>query len=615
MDVMDAVDPNHINRPVEDLLGRIRERSSHAMQEHIRFLWAEYLRNLWLNHLVDFFVSHPNFFYDLERKIHKHSEKIWWKTVIPKEKEEEIFSIFLRFASFNSINLDNIEWLIREEIFGNQKLIITLSWWNISLLDTSHGDVQRLVKEWKTAPKTRINFIASAIRNGMQVNNQAIKADISQILPKLQLYLTDIFDISYEFKWIHNIHGLAEWVYHHIDTWEMNGLDAKKAWMLIKAFTAWSAIMDIEKIHEKWKEYLETIPSRLSNADWITLENIGQSGDDWVFTGNIVFNIHGNSIPCIINYRLKSIRSILLKMWENADYNTIDAMRDIIGIAIVFPPNTDEVVRTEIIKKMNSLFMLPRQYMFKNKGLIEGKESTTEILNNPESPPLNQRAAISRNKKTTSKFINASASGFSCITEDNNSENIIGCEIQYYTPEWYEFWKVDHYLYDPLKVMSAWSRGSWFLTPHQAINCIEQEISTDVIFNKFRRTNGFKHLDSPQGILYDYLKKGSLLVFLDSETQGVYIVPLDHAEAFTNKFKSRMRRIHIRTGQTHVTHWWDEKREIDEFRGFIDSLKTGKWGKKSQIHISTRNIPPKKSQQNTFPPWFMAKKWEARPMK
>ena len=102
--------------------------------------------------------------------------------------------------------------------------------------------------------------------------------------------------------------------------------------------------------------------------------------------------------------------------------------------------------------------------------------------------------------------------------------------------------------------MSAWSRGSWFLTPHQAMNCIEQEISTDIIFNKFRRTDRFKHLSSPQDILYDYLKKLSLLAFLDTETQGIYIVPLDHEEHFTNKFKSRMRKIHIRTGQSPITN-------------------------------------------------------------
>ena len=69
-----------------------------------------------------------------------------------------------------------------------------------------------------------------------------------------------------------------------------------------------------------------------------------------------------------------------------------------------------------------------------------------------EKKPLGTIAQKKR-EKTSTKFKNASFSGFTKI------DNIpIGLEIMFYDQASYNFWKEDHYTYDPLKVVSAWSR-------------------------------------------------------------------------------------------------------------------------------------------------------------
>jgi ppGpp synthetase/RelA/SpoT-type nucleotidyltranferase len=77
----------------------------------------------------------------------------------------------------------------------------------------------------------------------------------------------------------------------------------------------------------------------------------------------------GKSITLQIEHRLKSMRSILLKLWESEDYNNIDAMRDMIGVAIVFPVITAEE-KIEVITKMTTLFA-DKGYMAKNKNLFQ----------------------------------------------------------------------------------------------------------------------------------------------------------------------------------------------------------------------------------------------------
>ena len=64
---------------------------------------------------------------------------------------------------------------------------------------------------------------------------------------------------------------------------------------------------------------------------------------------------NGKPFECKIEYRLKSMRSILLKMWESEEYNTIDAMRDIIGIAITWPDITTSKEKVEVMGKFSQL--------------------------------------------------------------------------------------------------------------------------------------------------------------------------------------------------------------------------------------------------------------------
>lgn len=60
------------------------------------------------------------------------------------------------------------------------------------------------------------------------------------------------------------------------------------------------------------------------------------------------------------------MRSILLKMWENEDYNTVDALRDMIGIAVVWPDDTPNHTKIQVMGKFSQI-MSDRGYLLKNK--------------------------------------------------------------------------------------------------------------------------------------------------------------------------------------------------------------------------------------------------------
>lgn len=138
--------------------------------------------------------------------------------------------------------------------------------------------------------------------------------------------------------------------------------------------------------------------------------------------------------------------------------------------------------------------------------------------------------------KTNDNFINASISGFTSLDDAPT-----GLEVQFFDQSKYDFWKVDHYTYDPLKIFSAISRGSWFLTPHQALHGIQKEIPDTVRADILKKR--------PQEILYSYLQGGQLKAFSGKDGE-VYLVPRDHIGNFEEKFpKDKVRPVVINRGK------------------------------------------------------------------
>lgn len=67
-----------------------------------------------------------------------------------------------------------------------------------------------------------------------------------------------------------------------------------------------------------------------------------------------------------IDWRVKTPESILQKMWQKMQYNNVDAMRDIIGMNIIYPDSATDEDKKELITAFSNL-MPDYGYILKNK--------------------------------------------------------------------------------------------------------------------------------------------------------------------------------------------------------------------------------------------------------
>ena len=101
---------------------------------------------------------------------------------------------------------------------------------------------------------------------------------------------------------------------------------------------------------------------------WITLdtEDTSVNGKS-IIPGKMTCELEdGTFFTCTMEYRFKSIQSIRLKMWESPDYNNIDALRDMIGIAIVWPDDTPQNTKVQVVSRCTEI-MADKWYLIKNK--------------------------------------------------------------------------------------------------------------------------------------------------------------------------------------------------------------------------------------------------------
>lgn len=140
------------------------------------------------------------------------------------------------------------------------------------------------------------------------------------------------------------------------------------------------------------------------------------------------------------------------------------------------------------------------------------------------------RIVTGKNEKTSEKFANASLSGFGDLGDSIPT----GVEVQMHTQKSADYWKKDHFTFDPLKVVKGWARGSWFITPHQLQNTIIHEISEEVRNGVLQKT--------PNQIMKSYITSHKILVYV-SKDEEVFLVLKNHKSEFEAKKPPTMNLI------------------------------------------------------------------------
>ncbi len=477
--------------------------------------------------LWSYFKEHRSAWYELKRKIHAFRKNDKWRWYIGKEDEDKLLSIFIRHGESVGLS-DQIEQEFRENILTNQRLLNSIQK-EPSILDSSHGEIQSIC--WDKWQKKQ--FIKNIIHYGIISNSNgwewSLDDRFQEIFPIIVKYLKSIFHIEFNnIKTISTLDDLSDYIYELIWWNDTTGIKAKEGWTLAKAFTAWGGYPEIKKLQEQAKISVRLLPTRL-NELWIELKDereIEREIDGEVFTitqANAHCNINGENFVFKIEFRVKSMRSILLKLWENEDYNNGDAVRDLVGIANIGNDDLSPETHASIIRLFTDL-MYHKSYLAKEKWLFSSNAGVNIfkwMLQSVPNKPFG-KIVTAKGLKSSPEFSNASLSGFG-----NMWDNVpTWIEIQQHTQESASFWKEDHFTFDPLKVVKAWSRWSWFITPHQLQNTICEEIPKEVLFKIIKKT--------PNQILWSYITSHRILAYV-SESQEVFLVPKDHKNEFELK--------------------------------------------------------------------------------
>jgi hypothetical protein len=436
-----------------------------------------------------FFLEYPNAWQDLKRKLHRHrSMKPGGIYQIEKRHEVEILSLFLRKWREKDTG-ENIFQLAREEILKNGKLIKEI-WNEPSLLDTSYLDIIALPEEQRQASIR--NIIEKWLSENYPLEWKMDAGDrFNTVYPYIIQYLGSIFSIPFsdDLRNANNVHELSSLLCEDIwpKAWKKRRwIEAKNAWMITKAFHAWWWIPEIIEQHDAVEWLMLEVINKLKNAG-ITYEP-GWRRQEWstsifIGSGSVSFDDDWKKYYFTIEYRAKGIESTLTKLFADEDYTSFDAMRDILGIAVILPEQqADETDEERIQDKINiikrfSRMMSDRGYIYKEKWLLQWADSKAVVkaLKNGEKKPI--WVSKGRDSYSSTELVNASLSGFTTLWHTGYA-HAIWTEVQFFEKEKADWWKAEHPEYHPRRIIQSWSRGWGFTTPRQIIKSYKDNLHT-----------------------------------------------------------------------------------------------------------------------------------------
>lgn len=185
------------------------------------------------------------------------------------------------------------------------------------------------------------------------------------------------------------------------------GEERENAFRIIQSIHAWAGLGYIQDLHSTAEQVIAKLPSVLKVAG-IHIGEIKHSTRDGtiIYESSFVYNQRVYRI----SWRIKTIMSILQKQWESEEYTNVDAIRDIVGISIVYPDDTPIEEKIEIVSRVAAL-MPNFGYILKDKGGLKERISDVErAVREKGKNPVH--ISTRRGSSTNGKFENTSLSGF-----------------------------------------------------------------------------------------------------------------------------------------------------------------------------------------------------------
>ncbi len=380
----------------------------------LREILRQYLPTKYTKVLTNHFSRFPSSWFDLMRKLckyRKNDSTLGWH--IDAKDVWKILEVLLVRWRKKDIGADLVEavrvWILGDqniiEFASKQTSILDSSWHSFAQLPANQrqASIMTLIEVWLT------NNIDKC--NAWNIDSEYFP----DVFPRILHYLEKIFGKKYPAL----AHCKTRWYLTQELQKMFKSGDTEDAWMIIQAFHAWARVLEIEELCRDAERKIPKLPKVLQGI-WLNISHQhSKLSTTWVTIYYAELTSEGETYD--MSWRVKSPESILQKMWQKSDYNNVDAMRDIIGMNIVYPDKTSATEKRKLLHKF--AWIMPNLwYLIKNKG--EVLSIAFLEWDNLTKTPL--WSTEERSDVTSEDMENMSVSGFIQI-----AWSAFGCEVQF----------------------------------------------------------------------------------------------------------------------------------------------------------------------------------------
>ena len=388
---------------------------------------------------------------------------------------DDIVSLFLRYNSEkweNPIIIQDIETLIQNQEFvkltqQNSKKQRSLIWFpNSKFRYLRDDEVARLIQDILR-------------HNTATHSNDTIDREFSTIVENIDRWMNEIFSVSI-LQHIPEYSDVTNFSIKLARLMKTGWLWSEIASEFIRCLYAWSDYENIERIRDKAigfeKDFISILSASGIYLEWdvshVTIKR------ETISSGKFNVPIWNDNKKIRIQWRVKSLRSILLKLRCDKRYSNAEYLRDLFW-GFVFPDSDlTPHERREVLKKLISM-LEPYAYVLKNRWVLDEVEERgllTEI-----HPPFNQKTALK--ERSAKDYSSLQLWWYTRGTPTRGTPNwkiwkAMGIEFQYFHTEGDSnpqgFW--NHLILDVAKIVEGWSEWAKMITREQLLKIIGENI-------------------------------------------------------------------------------------------------------------------------------------------
>ncbi len=448
------------------------------------------------------FRRYPDIWYDLLIIFHRNQWLYdeYWKLINPSSQWvqhciEELYPFFFRYNSEHPedfVTKDDIVGLINNTKIANKARENSKT--QRSIIWTPNSKIRGMSIHWIQS------LIYDVIRRNTWYNDREIESSFPKIARTVSYWMMDIFGVNLKIESFNGIHDFSEKLMERLARW---GLESEVAAEFIRCLYAWSDIETVEIIHWQAEGFSRNFVTILGSVgiyqSWNTTSNT--KWENTVFSWTFQMPIWNTAVDFKMSWRVKSIRSMLLKLRCDKNYGRAELLRDAFW-ATTIPNGTISDYQRE--KLLQRLLTIPENnaYIVRNRNTVNVGE-LSKILGGL-SP-----AVISSTWKDRTNWVfrNISISGFTRKTSRSWKKwTAIWYEMQYFENEWdaHPKWFTSHYVLDASKVLEWWIEGAKMITKLQIYEVFNKNIPDDI-----REENKIPEKNSD--ILSYYINTGLLI--------------------------------------------------------------------------------------------------------